>query len=226
MCACVHERMSMSECVSVCVYACGIIRDRWDNNLTRVLRALDLYCGLGGWSDGLTMEGFEVLGVEILPRIATLYKHPCIITDVRTLNGTRFKGFDLIVGSPPCRDFVKGSDSWWKVKKDPARGKQLIDAFLRIVSLAKPRYWLMENVIGAIKYVELEPRGTFKLSRTMYRPFWGAFPSFLIPVDYTKKTMKEISDGPRRELRSHEKARIPLPIARSLGRAVARSFSS
>ena len=30
-----------------------------------VLKALDLFCGLGGWSDGLSLEGFEVSGVEI-----------------------------------------------------------------------------------------------------------------------------------------------------------------
>jgi site-specific DNA-cytosine methylase len=26
------------------------------------MKALDLFCGLGGWSDGLAVEGFDVLG--------------------------------------------------------------------------------------------------------------------------------------------------------------------
>ncbi|MBA7694041.1 hypothetical protein ES703_102642 [subsurface metagenome] len=34
------------------------------------MKALDLYCGLGGWSDGLALECFDVLGVEIDPEIA------------------------------------------------------------------------------------------------------------------------------------------------------------
>jgi len=55
------------------------------------MKALDLFCGLGGWSDGLVMEGFEVLGVEINPKIAELYKHPCLIADVRELPGEMFK---------------------------------------------------------------------------------------------------------------------------------------
>lgn len=167
----------------------------------------------------MALEGFDMVGVEILPYVAKLYKHPCIIADVQTLDGRRFQGFDLIVGSPPCRDFTKGSDKWWKIKKDPSRGKRLIDAFLQIVSLAKPQYWLMENVWGAVNYVDTPPRGNFKLSRTMYRPFWGNFPSFLIPIDYNKQKMTEIS-APR-NLRSHERARIPLSIARALGNAVA-----
>lgn len=186
------------------------------------MSALDLYAGLGGWSDGLAMEGFEVLGVEIEPRIAALYKHPCIIADCQHLPLRAVK-WDLIVGSPPCRDFVTGSDSWWKVKKDPARGKSLIDAFLRAVREFEPRYWLMENVWGATEYVDMPPRGNFRLSRTMYRPFWGNFPAFLVFVDYNKKSMKFYSDKWDRFLRSWEKARIPLPVARALGRAVRNS---
>jgi len=57
-----------------------------------------LFCGLGGWSDGLVMEGFDVLGVEIEEKIAELYKHPCLIIDVRNLPGKMFRDFDLIVG--------------------------------------------------------------------------------------------------------------------------------
>ena len=66
------------------------------------MRALDLFCGFGGWSDGLVLEGFEVLGVEIEPEIAELYKHPVIVDDVRNLDPEDFRGYDVIVGSPPC----------------------------------------------------------------------------------------------------------------------------
>jgi len=183
------------------------------------MKALDLFCGLGGWSDGLALEDFEVLGVEILPRIAELYKHPVIVSDVCDLDPSEFKGYDLIVGSPPCRDFVKGSDSHWKIKKDPMKGLRLIKAFLNLVDQATPTYWLMENVWGAVEYLDLPPRGNFKLSRTMYRPFWGNFPAFLIPVDYNKKHMQVYSNRWKRELRQWEKARIPLPVSRALGRA-------
>lgn len=189
------------------------------------MKALDLFCGLGGWSDGLALEGFDVSGVEILPRIAELYKHSVIVSDVCDLDPNDFKGYDLIVGSPPCRDFTAGSDAWWKVKKDPMRGLRLIKAFLHFVEVAEPTYWLMENIRGASKYVDVKPRGVFKLSRTMFRCFWGNYPSFLMPLDYAKPLMGEIdnigwSTSEEGKLRQWEKARIPLPIARALGRAV------
>lgn len=189
------------------------------------MKALDLFCGLGGWSDGLALEGFEVQGVEILPRIAELYKHPVIVSDVCDLDPAEFTGYDLIVGSPPCRDFVPGSDAHWKIKKEPERGLKLINAFLNFVDVAKPQYWLMENVLGAKKHVSIPPRGIFKLSKTMFRPFWGNFPAFLIPRDYNKKSMQFYSNRWKRELRQWEKARIPLPISRALGRAVASALT-
>ena len=189
------------------------------------MKALDICSGLGGWSDGLAIEGFEVLGVEILPRIAKLYKHPVIVSDFCDLDPNEFKGYDLIVGSPPCRDFTAGSDAWWKVKKDPMRGLRLIKAFFNFVEVAEPKYWLMENIRGASKHVDVKPRGVFKLSRTMFRCFWGNYPSFLMPLDYAKPLMGEIdnvgwSTSDEGKLRQWEKARIPLPVSRALGRAV------
>ncbi len=192
---------------------------------SREYLALDLFCGLGGWSDGLAVEGFKVKGVEILPRIAKLYKHPVIVSDVCDLDPAEFAGYDLIVGSPPCRDFITGSDSWWKIKKNPMRGVRLIRAFLKFVEIAKPTYWLMENIRGASKHINLKPRGVFKLSRTMFRCFWGNYPAFLIPLDYAKPLMGEIDNGSwstseKGQLRQWEKARIPLSISRALGRSV------
>lgn len=209
-------------------------------------RALDLFCGLGGWSDGLEAEGFDVLGVEIEPRIAALYKHPVIVADVCSLNPKDFKGYDLIVGSPPCRDFSKvgwAVGNNWKRKPDPeGEGMKLINAFLNFVEIAKPSYWLMENVPQAAPYVEkhrnIVPAVITKLGKNMKRAFWGNFPPFLVSRDYRKKQIgrlrnrkkingelilsspikqNEVYDG---WLRSWEAARIPSPVAQALGKAV------
>lgn len=193
--------------------------------MTRRLLALDLFCGLGGWSDGLALEGFDVVGVEILPRIAELYKHPCIIADVTTLDGSRFKGFDLIVGSPPCRDFTIMAQTLghrWKTKPDPwGRGLEPVHAFLQFVKAAQPRYWLMENVPGLKKYLDLAPKAEVHLGVGMRRCFWGTFPKFLVPRDYSHK----FHYGDRKPLRSWERGHIPMPCTRSLGRTVATLLS-
>ncbi len=187
--------------------------------------ALDLFCGLGGWSDGLAAEGFDVLGVELNQEIAELYKHPIIIDDVCNLNPREFRGYDLIVGSPPCHNFTVGSDAWWKVKKDPAEGVRLAKAMLDFVEVAKPKYWLMENVRGLKKYIDIKPRGIYKLSRTMFRPFWGNFPAFFIPIDYDKPLMKEVDNYPKSMPRQWIKAKIPFCVSSSLGRAVKNAIS-
>lgn len=189
------------------------------------VRALDWCCGLGGWSDGLAKEGFEVLGIEIEPDIARLYKHDVIVADVRILDGHYFKGFDLIVGSPPCRDFTILGDARWKEKKNPERGLILVHAFLQFVKDAEPRYWLMENVIGLEKYLALKPTvRKAMLTRYMKRNFWGRFPRFLVPMEMTRGKMREGSGWPK--LAKWERARIPLPTARALAKAVKASLSS
>lgn len=196
------------------------------------MKALDLFCGLGGWSDGLVMEGFEVLGVEIEPQIAALYKHPVIVADVRKLNGLQFPSYDLIVGSPPCRDFTqlpeksrtkKGIYRAWKTPKDPEEGLKNVYALLTIVEEAKPKYWLMENVVGLTKYLDLKPQVITRLSKGMRRAFWGDFPPFLVPKDYTKMTW---TIGKWGKFKKWKRAKIPLPVARALGKAVKTAVES
>lgn len=204
------------------------------------MRALDAYSGLGGWSDGLALEGFEVLGVEIVPEIVKLYKHPAIIADFTTLDPRKFKGFDLIVGSPPCRDFsslVRMFGHKWKKPPDPeGEGLRLVNSFLNFIAVAKPTYWIMENVPGLCNYLEFQPRFKTKIGVSMERCFWGKFPSFLVPKDLGKKTFfkdhkNRMLRRPIRQIKGEngvpgwlrdqwERARIPMPFARALGKAV------
>lgn len=195
----------------------------------RCLKALDLFCGLGGWSDGLALEGFDVLGVEIEPKIARLYKHPVICADVKTLDASLFKGFDLIVGSPPCRDFSSIVRLWghtWKRKPDPQFGLKAINAFLKIIEDAEPKYWLMENVPGLKKHFPNPRVETYLGVRTMKRCFWGNFPSFLIFRTQGKTVYSKLHRYQRKarikepKASKWERAKIPLPIARALGSSV------
>jgi len=188
------------------------------------MKALDLFCGLGGWSDGLAMEGFEVMGVEIDPKIASLYKHPVLIEDVRNLPGKMFKDFDLIVGSPPCRDFSVATyfgKKYWKEKPNPENGLTMVKSFLRIVEEAKPGYWLMENVPRLQEYIDLEPKCKVNLTKYMRRAFWGNFPPFLIVIDGTQPKIQDFQG----KYRKWERARIPMSISRALGKAVQQQIT-
>lgn len=204
------------------------------------MKALDLFAGLGGWSDGLAMEGFDITGVEIERRIAALYKHRVIVADVCELNPEDFKGYDLIVGSPPCRNFTTFScvfgPTWTKNPPDPeGEGMKLINTFLKFVKISNPQYWLMENVPRLGKWYKVKPRAIVRMGKTMKRAFWGNYPAFLVPVDMKRGTLiTGLKDRPNcskgsKKLHNYvypswahswEQAIIPLPVARALGAAV------
>lgn len=192
------------------------------------MKVLDLFCGIGGWSDGFAIEGFEVIGVEINPNIAKLYKHPVIIQDINTLDGKQFKDYDVIVGSPPCRDFSifakRFGKTWKKNPPDPQQGLKLIHEFIRVVQEAKPKYWIMENVPGLIPYFK-PPRFTTYLEppekQQMRRSFWGVFPLFLFPVQHDMKVARYRPEVGRKAKRNAlERAKIPLPVTRAFAYAI------
>jgi site-specific DNA-cytosine methylase len=190
-------------------------------------KGLDLFCGLGGWSDGLTEAGFEMTGIELNPQIASEYKHKLIVADVCELNPDDFRGFDLIVGSPPCRDFsaqarcAYRNGNPWKVPPDPnGHGLKLVKAFLNFVDVAKPRYWLMENVVGLKKYIDLKPKMEVVIAGNKKRCFWGTFPEFIFVPD---RTIRMHYVG---KLRSPLNAYIPRYVGRSLGLAISNGHST
>jgi len=127
--------------------------------------AIDLFCGLGGWTDGLIANGYKVVGFDIEARP---YPAQLVLQDVTTIHGRQFKDAKLIVASPPCQEFSYMAMPWSKAKEkqrmieaSPAEQKRLtalFDACFRIqreASEAAGRYipMVVENVRGAQKWV-------------------------------------------------------------------------
>lgn len=171
---------------------------------------------MGGWSIGFHREGFHCVGVDV---VDVAYPYRLILQDIRELDGREYQDFDVIVGSPPCRDFTILQDKHWKEKKNPERGLKLVNTFLRIVGEAEPKYWLMENVWGLCDYLDLKPKTKTNLGRGMRRAFWGDFPPFLITQDFRRKKCVDIGQ-PFGELRSWLRAKIPFPISQALAKAI------
>jgi hypothetical protein len=134
--------------------------------------AIDLFCGLGGWSDGLIAEGYEVVGYDIEAHEYGDMKYPgkLVIQDVLTLHGSQFKDAALIVASPPCQEFSYMAMPWSKAKAKraailadttgAARAKltELFDACFRIQREACEAAghhipMIVENVRGANEWV-------------------------------------------------------------------------
>jgi hypothetical protein len=162
--------------------------------------AIDLFCGLGGWTEGLLAEGYDVFGFDIERHVYGEHRYPghLVVQDVCTLHGSQFKDATLIVASPPCQEYSYMAMPW-KLAKEKAAAiradttgeklaalNRLFDQCFRIqkeASLAAGRHipMLVENVRGAIPWVGRSRWnfGSFHL--------WGDVPA-LMPI--TLKTAK------------------------------------
>jgi len=124
--------------------------------------AIDLYCGLGGWTEGLLAEGFDVIGFDIEQHVYGEHRYPAqlVLQDVRTLHGAQFKHASLIVASSPCQEFSYRAMPWKRAKAlgPPVLGMELFAQAERIQREAceAAGRWIpmvQENVKGAQPWV-------------------------------------------------------------------------
>lgn len=120
---------------------------------------LDLFCGIGGLSLGLSRAGFHISGgIDNWQDAKSTYElnhapQKCLLADiskVRTDEITKFFGIspeeiDLMVGGPPCQGF---SSVGKRNAYDPRN--QLWQHYLDLVNQIRPAYVLLENVEGIL----------------------------------------------------------------------------
>ena len=138
---------------------------------------IDMYCGLGGWAEGLLAEGWDVVGFDNVRRP---YPAQLVLQDVLTLHGSQFRAADLIVASPPCQQYSYRAMPWSRAKALPPPDNSMFDACFRIqreACEASGRYipLIVENVKGAQKWV-----GTARWHYGSYY-LWGDVPA-LMPI--------------------------------------------
>ncbi len=85
---------------------------------------IDLFCGLGGWTDGFLAEGWDVVGFDIQRHMYGDHRYPAqlVLQDALTIHGSQFKNADCIVASPPCQSYSYLAMPWSR-SKDPENSK-------------------------------------------------------------------------------------------------------
>ncbi len=150
---------------------------------------IDLFCGLGGWTEGLLAEVYEVVGFDVEQHAydGEAYPAQLVLQDVLTLHGRQFAGAALIVASPPCQAYSYRAMPWKRAKALPPPDNSLFDACFRIqreACEAAGRYvpLVVENVRGAQPWVGRArwSFGSFYL--------WGDVPALMpIPAGDARK---------------------------------------
>jgi hypothetical protein len=171
--------------------------------------AIDLCCGLGGWTEGLLTEGWRVRGYDIEAHEYGEERYPAelVLRNVLEMHGSEIADADLIVASPPCTEYSYMAMPWTRAKQiaralrgedvfpEPYRGSRTIadlnaifDACFRLqreASATAGRHipMVVENVKGAQPWVGRAQWsfGSFFL--------WGDIPA-LMPVQRYHQRLK------------------------------------
>lgn len=170
--------------------------------------AIDLFCGLGGWTEGLLAEGYRVVGFDVERHVYGDERYPAqlVLQDVLTIHGRQFASADLIVASPPCQEYSYMAMPWSRSKQIAAEYRSgvrdvraltaLFNACFRIqreACEAAGRHipMVVENVRGAQPWVGR--------ARWHYGSFylWGDVPA-LMPM--TRMRSKATKPGADRQL--------------------------
>lgn len=141
--------------------------------------AIDLCCGLGGWTEGLLAEGWRVRGYDIEAHEYGDERYPAelVLRNVLKMHGSEIADADLIVASPPCTEYSYMAMPWKRAKQiaralrgedefpEPYRGSRTVtelnaifDACFRLqreASAVAGRHipMIVENVRGAEAWV-------------------------------------------------------------------------
>lgn len=113
------------------------------------MRVVELFCGAGGLSLGLKNAGFEIIqAYDAWDAAVETYRenvgHHVSRHDLKDILGVgsmlaRLQP-DMVAGGPPCQDYSLAG------RQEEGENASLTKAFAILVVIAKPRWFLMENV--------------------------------------------------------------------------------
>ena len=126
--------------------------------MPQLLNVIDLFCGCGGMSKGLTDAGLNIIaGIDIWDKAIENYnknfEHKAYCEDLTKLPPEKFnelynkenKNIDILVGGPPCQSF---SIAGKRDKNDPRNA--LFMEYVKYLDYFNPKAFIMENVIGML----------------------------------------------------------------------------
>ncbi len=111
---------------------------------------LDLCGGTGAWSAPYAKDaGYDVRNITLPDFDVRLYIPPPNVYG--------------ILAAPPCTHLAVSGARWWKAKGQAAllEGLATVDACLRVIWIAKPLFWALENPTGRLTRYLGDPQFKF-----------------------------------------------------------------
>lgn len=162
--------------------------------------ALDLYSGTGAATAAFRKRGWSVFTVDL-----DLARRPDVVADVRQLPISG--GVDFLWASPPCVEFSDANAHIPAIARRPSL--ECVFATLQAVRDLRPRFWILENVKGAIPFlgIPVQKIGPWCL--------WGYFPPIQVSA--------ELAGWRKFRFRSASaRGRIPDGLSEAVYRSVSR----
>mgnify|MGYP000958042608 CR=1 FL=1 len=127
----------------------------------------DLFCGTGGFSKGFeNADKFDykvLFGIDILPHALKTFtsnhvQAKAICSDIRHIRRKEIEdltnikpgNLDVLIGGPPCQGF--SSIRPFRSSKEDDPRNSLFEEYASFVNYFRPKYFILENVIGLITY--------------------------------------------------------------------------
>jgi hypothetical protein len=140
------------------------------------MKVLDLFCGVGGASDGYNRAGFDVFGVDI--NAQPNYPFPMLIADAMEVLEGKYLDldeYDLIHASPPCQTW-----SWGTRKDREEKFPDLLTPTINaLTALGKP--FVIENIPNSGLNGMTLCGTQFGLPLLKHRVFMTNFPMLALP---------------------------------------------
>ncbi|MFZ3088961.1 MAG: DNA cytosine methyltransferase [Methylotenera sp.] len=127
-------------------------------------QVLDLFSGAGGMAEGFLQSGFTIpFASDKSEQAAETYKNRhdqlgfkttyycgdvsdlCIPENLSSFLGDSLSKIDVICGGPPCQGFSLAG------RRNPLdKRNQLVQSYIKILAQVRPKYFVMENVLGIL----------------------------------------------------------------------------
>lgn len=169
------------------------------------MKVLDMFSGLGGFSQAFKDRGYDVITIDINPDFK-----PTINIDIMKTNAKEliegYGAFNVVLASPPCNCFsVASIGHYWRNGLPDKRTKDAIEIIKHTLNLIydlHPKYWFLENPRAMLRTIIGNPPVTvyyaqYGEDRLKPTDIWGRHPKGFKEMQIADKSLLDYTPAPR-----------------------------